>query len=132
MDAKQIATEYPEAAQELRAEGKKQVQQETEEEVKKAKAEILELARATLGEEPAAQLDKVLQSGLSVEQIKQARELFGSLREPSKPEGEDEKQRILDGLKQAHGHQGLGQGGAGGNDTRKVLTDSAQARNKHQ
>ena len=110
-----IKTHHADVAQALIQEGKAQAEQSNQEALTaartEAKAEVVEVAKVVLGQEVAAKLDTAVASGLSVEQIKSAQALFGNQEAQAQNQNHnaqaDPNQQILQGIQNAHGHQGL-------------------------
>ncbi len=110
MDLETLKQNHADLYEQVKKEGKDEAAQDKEqakqEGRQEAQSEVLEQARVVWGEESVQQLSQVMQSGLGAEQLKKAKELFGS---GQSDQGSDQgtEQQILDGLQKAHGHQGL-------------------------
>jgi len=111
MDLETLKQNHADLYEQVKKEGKDEAAQDKEqakqEGKKEAQNEVLEQAKIIWGDQSAQQLNQVVQSGLGAEQLKKARELFGSTQPSQGDGGQDSSQQILDGLQSAHGHQGL-------------------------
>ena len=112
-----IKTHHADVAEALVQEGKALAEQANQEALTnaktEAKTEVVEVAKAVLGQDVAAKLDTAVSSGLTVDQIKSAQVLFGNQGVQPQTQNQeqnapaDTNQQILQGIQNAHGHQGL-------------------------
>lgn len=100
-----LKADHAEMFEQVKEEGRGEARQEVEgvktqartEGVKEGQDGTLALVEAVLGAEAKAQLDKVIEAGLTADQVKVSRDLFGG-KESDQAAGEDCRQKILEGL----------------------------------
>ncbi len=100
----QLKTEYAEIFEQAKEEGRAEIRQETEtakdQGKKEAQESMLALVEAVLGEDSKQSLDQVIQAGLTADQVKVSKDLFGKTASPESDEGDAQK-KILDGIEAA-------------------------------
>jgi ClpP class serine protease len=110
----QLRDEAVELFEQVKEEGRAEARQEAEEQVTQAKVEgrdnVVGLIEAVFGEEAKATLEQVLETGMTAEQVKAAKNLFASPEEGKDSKGV--KAQILEGIEAAHG-EGVAPAGEG-------------------
>jgi len=102
MDYNQLRRDYPQVFEQAKEEGRKEVSGKTVKQ--QVHDEYVQAAEALWGTEAANQLRQALDSGMSPEQLRQAKEVVGG------QSGKfDMAQHVLDNLNQSQAHEGFGE-----------------------
>ena len=102
MNYNQLKRDYPQVFEQAKEEGRKEARGKTVKQ--QVHDEYVQAAEALWGTEAANQLRQALDSGMSSEQLRQAKQLVGG------QSGKlDMAQHVLDNLNQSQGHVGFGE-----------------------
>ena len=131
MDLKTLQTEHAELYEQVKEEGRSEARQENEnlkeEARKEGRESALNMAEVVVGQEARGKLDKALEAGLTADQIKVSRELFGQGEQGQGGSGGDSRQQILDSLESQTpspaGHAEAGGSGGEPQDFDKAVQD---------
>lgn len=91
---------YEQVKEEGRGEARQEADTIKEQAHQGGKDHVIALVEAVLGEEAKNSIDQVMQAGLTAEQVKVSKDLFGKVQAQADPEPKDDdtRQQILDGI----------------------------------
>ncbi len=102
MSMEDLKRDYAELFEQVKAEGHQEAEQNIEAKQKEAKdqaqQDMLALAETLFGEQTKAKMEKAVQAGLTVEQIKAAQGLFDNQGQSKAGQGEDKKDQLMNAI----------------------------------